>query len=111
MDCMAWGPDEPKVALAKANGKYVMYYNHWHEPAPVFAQGNKVWLDRSDITTNQPLSKLSIAIPDPIPGYRPAPPPPLMLVNSEDEYKVQAILEIQLPWVPCQVEGIWWWSQ
>jgi hypothetical protein len=35
-----------------------MYYNRRREPAPVFAPGDKVWLDGSDIATNR-LSKLS----------------------------------------------------
>jgi hypothetical protein len=37
--------------------------------------------------------KLSIAHPDPIPGRRPAPPPPTTLVDGEDEYEVEAILD------------------
>jgi hypothetical protein len=37
--------------------------------------------------------KLSIAHPDPIPGRCPAPPPPTTLVDGEDEYKVEAILD------------------
>jgi hypothetical protein len=37
--------------------------------------------------------KLSITHPDPIPGRRPAPPPPTTLVDGEDEYKVEAILD------------------
>jgi hypothetical protein len=36
-----------------------MYYNHWREPALVFAPGDKVWLDRSYIATNRPSYKLS----------------------------------------------------
>jgi hypothetical protein len=39
---------------------------------------------------------LSIAHPDPIPGRRPAPPPPPTLVNGEDEYEVEAILDSQM---------------
>jgi hypothetical protein len=39
---------------------------------------------------------LSIAIPDPIPGCRPALPPPLTLINSEKEYEVEAILDSQI---------------
>jgi hypothetical protein len=56
---MALGIEEAKVALMKAKDEYAMYYNHRHEPAPVFAPGDKVWLDGSDIATNQPSSKLS----------------------------------------------------
>jgi hypothetical protein len=36
-----------------------MYYNNQREPEPVFSPGDKVWLDRSNITTNWPSSKLS----------------------------------------------------
>jgi hypothetical protein len=36
-----------------------MYYNYQHEPVPVFAPRDKVWLDGSDIATNRPSSKLS----------------------------------------------------
>jgi hypothetical protein len=58
-DRMALGIEEAKVALTKAKDEYTMYYNHRHEPAPVFAPGDKVWLDGRDITTNRPSSKLS----------------------------------------------------
>jgi hypothetical protein len=37
--------------------------------------------------------KLSPALPDPIFGRRPAPPPPPTLVNGEEEYEVEAILD------------------
>jgi hypothetical protein len=40
--------------------------------------------------------KLSIAHPDPIPGQRPAPPPPTTLVNGKDEYEVKAILDSRM---------------
>jgi hypothetical protein len=53
---MAQGLEEAKVALTKAKDKYTMYYR---EPAPVFTQGDKVWLDGSDIATNRLSSKLS----------------------------------------------------
>jgi hypothetical protein len=107
---MAQGLEEAKAALTKANDEYVMYYNCW----PVFAPGDKVWLDRSNIATNhhpsylidnsghlqlkpvsdmEPtallchptsniyilyslLSKLSLALPDPILGCQHDPPPP-----------------------------------
>jgi hypothetical protein len=52
MEHMVQGLDEAKMALTKAKDEYVMYYNHQCEPAPIFAPGNKVWLDRSDIVTN-----------------------------------------------------------
>jgi hypothetical protein len=59
MDCMALGIEEAKAALTKAKDEYTMYYNHQREPALVFAPGDKVWLDGSDIATNRPSSKLS----------------------------------------------------
>jgi ABC-type Fe3+-hydroxamate transport system substrate-binding protein len=56
---MAQGLEEAKAALAKVKDKYAMYYNRRQEPAPVFTQGDKVWLDGSNIATNRPSSKLS----------------------------------------------------
>jgi hypothetical protein len=56
---MALGIEEEKAALTKAKDEYAMYYNRQHEPAPVFAPGDRVWLDGSDIATNRPSSKLS----------------------------------------------------
>jgi hypothetical protein len=50
--------EEVRVALTKVKDEYAMYYNHRCEPAPVFAPGDRVWLDRSDIATNRLLSKL-----------------------------------------------------
>jgi hypothetical protein len=56
---MAQGLEEVKVALTKVKDEYTIYYNwHW-EPAPVFTQGDRVWLDGSNIATNRPSSKLS----------------------------------------------------
>jgi hypothetical protein len=43
-----------------------------------------------------PVVKLSIAHPDPIPGQRPAPPPPTTLVDGEDKYEVEAILDSRM---------------
>jgi hypothetical protein len=56
---MALGIEEAKAALTKAKDDYTMYYNRQCEPAPVFAPGDRVWLDGSDIATNRPSSKLS----------------------------------------------------
>jgi hypothetical protein len=58
-DHMALGIEEAKSALTKAKDEYAMYYNRHQEPAPVFTQGDRVWLDGSDIATNRPSSKLS----------------------------------------------------
>jgi hypothetical protein len=57
-DRMAQGLEEAKAALTKAKDEYAMYYNRRREPAPVFTQGDRVWLDGSDIATNRPSSKL-----------------------------------------------------
>jgi hypothetical protein len=56
---IALGIEEAKAALTKAKDECSMYYNHRHEPALVFAPGDRVWLDKSNITTNRPSSKLS----------------------------------------------------
>jgi hypothetical protein len=129
------GIEEAKAALTKAKDEYAMFYNHRCKPAPVFAPGDRVWLDGSDIATNRPSSKLSHqrlgpfvveacighgayrlklpyhfrrlhpvfpmvklspAPPDPILGRRPAPPPPTTLVDGEEEYEVEAILDSRM---------------
>jgi hypothetical protein len=56
---MALGIEEAKAALTKAKDEYTLSYNHQREPALVFAPGDRVWLDGSDIATNRPSSKLS----------------------------------------------------
>jgi hypothetical protein len=43
-----------------------------------------------------PVVKLSPALPDPIPGRRPTPPPPTTLVDGEEEYEVEAILDSRM---------------
>jgi hypothetical protein len=134
-DRMALGIEEAKVALTKAKDEYTMYYNRRRKPALVFAPGDKVWLDGSDIATNRPSSKLSHrrlgpfvveasvglgayrlalpphfrrlhpvfpvvklspAPPDPILGRQPAQPPPPTLVDSEEEYEVEVILDSRM---------------
>jgi hypothetical protein len=44
--------EEAKAALTKAKDEYTMYYDRRREPALVFTPGDRVWLDRSDITIN-----------------------------------------------------------
>jgi hypothetical protein len=56
---MALGIEEAKAALTKAKDEYSMYYNRRREPAPVYAPGDRVWLDGSNIATNRLSSKLS----------------------------------------------------
>jgi hypothetical protein len=59
MDQMAKGLKKAKAALTKAKDEYTIYYNHRREPVPVFAPGDTVWLNGSNITTNRPSSKLA----------------------------------------------------
>jgi hypothetical protein len=56
---MALGIEEAKAALTKVKDEYAMYYNRRRKLALVFAPGDRVWLDGSDIATNRPSSKLS----------------------------------------------------
>jgi hypothetical protein len=56
---IALGIEKAKVALTKVKYEYTIYYNCEYEPAPVFAPGDRVWLNGSDIATNRPLYKLS----------------------------------------------------
>jgi hypothetical protein len=42
VECMALGIEEVKAALTKVKNEYTMYYNRRHEPAPVFAPGDRV---------------------------------------------------------------------
>jgi hypothetical protein len=56
---IALGIDKVKAALTKVKDEHAMFYNHRCEPTLVYAPGDRVWLDRSDIATNRPSSKLS----------------------------------------------------
>jgi hypothetical protein len=58
-DRIALGIEEAKSAITKVKDEYTMYYNRRREPALIFTQGDRVWLDGSDIATNRPSSKLS----------------------------------------------------
>ena len=50
---------EARSALVKAKEDMERYYNRRHEPAPVLAPGDKVFLDASDIQTTRPSKKLA----------------------------------------------------
>ena len=50
---------EARAALAKAKEDMATYYNRRREPAPIFAPGDKVYLDASDIHTTHPSKKLA----------------------------------------------------
>ena len=136
-DRMAKGLEEAKAALAKAQDEYARYYNRRRTPAPLFKEGDKVWLDASDIQTTRPSAKLAhrrlgpyviekvvghgsyrlrlppslsrlhpvfpvvkltLAVPDPIPGRRAAPPPPPELIEGHSEYEVEEVLDSRMRW-------------
>ena len=50
---------EAKFPLAKSKEDMECYYNQRRVPAPIFAPGDKVYLDASDIQTTFPLKKLA----------------------------------------------------
>jgi hypothetical protein len=56
-ECMALGLEDVNVALTKVKDEYAMYYNCRHKLALVFAPGDRVSLDGSNIATNRLLSK------------------------------------------------------
>jgi hypothetical protein len=41
-DQMAKGLEEVKLTITKVKDEYSMYYNHQHEPTPIFAPGDRV---------------------------------------------------------------------
>src|SRR6266498_2044253 len=49
---------EARSALAKAKDDMACYYNQRRTPAPLFAPGDKVYLDSEDIQTTRPSKKL-----------------------------------------------------
>ena len=57
--------DEAKAALVKSKDDMVRYYNQKRTKAPEYKPGYKVYLDASDIQTNQPSRKLSHRNPAP----------------------------------------------
>jgi hypothetical protein len=78
---------------------------------PVYKPGDLVYLDASDIKTTRPSRKLShrsrlhpvfnivkltTTPSDPIPGRHPQPPPPLEVIDGEDEYLDEKILDSKM---------------
>jgi len=51
--------EEARAAMTKAKDDMARYYNRRRTPAPVFAPGDKVYLDSSDIRTTRPSHKLA----------------------------------------------------
>jgi Tfp pilus assembly protein PilE len=47
--------EEAKAALAKSKDDMARYYNQKRTKAPEYQPGDKVYLDASDIQTNQPI--------------------------------------------------------
>jgi hypothetical protein len=96
---MALGIEEAKAALTKAKDEYTMYYNRRLDPFVVEAcvSHGAYYLALPPhfycLHPIFPMVKLSLVHPDPIPGQRPAPPPPPTLINGEKEYEVEAILD------------------
>ena len=134
-DRMKSALEEAKSALSKAKDDMAWYCNRRRIPAPMFAPGDDVYLDASDIQTTRPLKKLShhclgpfpverqvrtnayrLTLPpsmkrlhpvfnvvkltpapaDPILGRRRPPPPPPELINGEEEYLVEEILDSRM---------------
>ena len=58
VDRMQSAEAEARAALTKAKDDMVCYYNCRHTPAPVFAPGDKVYLEANDITTTRLSAKL-----------------------------------------------------
>ena len=129
--------EEAKAAILKAQDEYALYYNQRRTPAPVFAKGDRVFLDSSDIATDRPslklgnlhygpfeveekvgpasyrlklphkmhhlhpvfpVVKLTPAPDDPFPGCRQPTPPPPVVVDGEEEYEVEEILNSRYFW-------------
>ena len=114
--------EEAKSALAKAKDDMARYYNRRRSPAPTFSPGDMVYLDSEDIQTTRPSKKLShrhlgrLVLPppmkhlhpvfnvvklspapnDPIVGRCRNPPLPLELVDGEEEYIVEEILNSRM---------------
>ncbi|GLB44059.1 putative chromo (CHRromatin Organisation MOdifier) domain containing protein [Lyophyllum shimeji] len=108
---MKLAQEEAKAALAKAKDDMARYYDQHRIPAPEYKPGDRVYLDASDIQTTRPSKKLSHRYlgpytierqvgplasalpPDPIPGRHARPPPPPTLIDNEEWFDVEDILD------------------
>ena len=59
VDHMQSAEAEAHTVLTKAKDDMACYYNRCHTPTPVFAPGDKVYLEANDIATTRPSAKLS----------------------------------------------------
>jgi len=134
-DRMKDTPEEAKSELAKAKDDMAQYYNHCRSPAPSFSPSDMVYLDSEDIQTTRPSKKLSHRrlLVGPYPVFNvvklsPAPddliigrcqnlPPPLELIDGEEEYVVEKILNSRMfrqklqylvKWEGYGIEGNTW---
>ena len=134
-DRMKSALEEAKSALSKAKDDMARYYNQRCIPTPMFAPGDNVYLDATDIQTTWPSKKLShhrlgpfpverqigtnayrLTLPpsmkwlhlvfnvvkltpapnNPIPGRQRPPPPLPELIDGEEEYLVEEILDSRM---------------
>jgi len=109
---------EAKSALAKAKDDMAWYYNHRHSPTLSFSPGDMVYLESKDIQTTHLSRKLSHCRLGPYPvkrrvgkyAYWSSPPapndlivgrhqnplPPPELIDGEEEYIVEKILNSRM---------------
>jgi hypothetical protein len=101
---MAKGLEEAKVALIKAKDEYVQYYNHCrthHQLGPYEVEKQigassyciKLPPGLSCLHNVFPVVKLSLAKPNPFPSHVPPLAPPAELIDGEEEFEVEKILD------------------
>ncbi|KAG5725697.1 hypothetical protein E4T56_gene7297 [Termitomyces sp. T112] len=81
--------EEAKAALVKAKEDMAQYYDCRRTPAPVYKPGDCL----CQLHPAFNVVKLFLVPEDPIPGHPPKPPPLPVLVNNEEEYEVEEILD------------------
>lgn len=109
MEWMRIAIKKAKSVIQKAQENMAYYYNQRKTPAPMFNLGDKIFLDASDIKITHPSAKLlhwrlrpftiehtvklSATLNNPILGQRPNSLPPLIIVDGDEEWKVEEILD------------------
>ncbi|KAG5732613.1 hypothetical protein E4T56_gene16891 [Termitomyces sp. T112] len=108
--------EEAKAALVRAKEDMAWYYDCRRTPAPVYKPEDR--LRQLHPVFN--VVKLFPAPKDPIPGHHPKLPPPPVLVNDEEEYEVEEILDsrvfqgklqFKVKWKGYGIEDISWEPQ